>query len=108
MTAQGDLSHEVSIAIDARSKLCGRLCVPDKAVGVVILAHVASSSRNVARNHELARALQREKLATLLLDLLSAHEEESDRFRRRLHFDVALLAGRLILTQDSTACAIGM
>jgi putative phosphoribosyl transferase len=88
----------VSIAIDARTKVSGLLCVPDKPVGIVILAHVASSSRNVARNRDLAQALQREKLCTLLLDLLSPREEEGDRFRGKLLFDIPLLAGRLILT----------
>ncbi|HVJ18395.1 MAG TPA: hypothetical protein VM686_23405 [Polyangiaceae bacterium] len=97
MTAHRDLSHEVSIAIDARTSLSGNLCVSQKAVGIVILAHVASDARSLARNRELASTLQRAGLCTLHVDLLSPQEADADRFRRRLHFDVPLLGGRLIL-----------
>jgi dienelactone hydrolase len=98
MTVLGDQPHEVSIAIDGNTRLSGTLCVPGNSVGIVILAHVASSCRKIARNQELGHALRQQGLATLLLDLLSPGEEEADRFRHRLHFDIPLLGGRLILT----------
>ena len=48
----------------------------------------------------MARVLQQGGLATLLLDLLTAAEEQVDLRTRRLRFDIALLAGRLVEATD--------
>jgi putative phosphoribosyl transferase len=71
--------------------LAGFLGVPSGAEGVVIFAHGSGSSRFSPRNNEVADALRRAGLATLLLDLLKP-EEEADRANV---FDIALLASRL-------------
>lgn len=70
----------------------GRLDVPEHPIGVVVFAHGSGSSRHSPRNQHVARVLQDAGLATLLLDLLTAHE---GRDRRRV-FDIALLARRLV------------
>jgi pimeloyl-ACP methyl ester carboxylesterase len=44
----------------------------------------------------VARALGRAGLATLLIDLLTAMEEEEERFTRHHRFDIDLLAERLV------------
>jgi len=44
----------------------------------------------------VARALQRFRLGTLLIDLLTPEEGEEERYTRHLRFDIDLLADRLI------------
>jgi putative phosphoribosyl transferase len=80
--------------------LCGDLTVPEAAIGVVLFAHGSGSSRHSARNRYVAAILQQGGLATMLLDLLTAAEEEVDIRTRRLRFDIDLLAGRLIEATD--------
>lgn len=78
------------------SGVVGDLTVPAEARGVVIFAHGSGSSRLSSRNRLVARALQHARLATLLLDLLTAEEEQIDQQTRRLRFDIDLLASRLV------------
>jgi predicted O-methyltransferase YrrM len=52
------------------------------------------------RNRYVARALHEAGLATLLLDLLTAEEEEVDAITAHLRFDIDLLARRLIAAAD--------
>jgi putative phosphoribosyl transferase len=52
------------------------------------------------RNRRVAEHLQRAGLGTLLLDLLTADEEQLDLRSRELRFDIGLLAGRLIDALD--------
>ncbi|MBG0821121.1 phosphoribosyltransferase [Planomonospora sp. ID91781] len=72
-------------------RLPGRLAVPDAAAGVVVFVHGSGSSRHSPRNRQVATALYRAGLATLLFDLLTPDEE----LDRGNVFDVPLLAGRL-------------
>ncbi len=71
--------------------LAGRLATPSHATGVVVFAHGSGSSRHSPRNRQVADALGRAGLATLLFDLLTADEEHD----RANVFDTALLAERL-------------
>lgn len=73
----------------------GDLAVPDGARGVVVFAHGSGSSRHSPRNRMVAEHLQQRGLATLLMDLLTEHEEEVERHTRHLRFDIGLLASRL-------------
>ncbi|OZM77219.1 dienelactone hydrolase family protein [Pseudonocardia sp. MH-G8] len=73
----------------------GDLGVPDGADGIVVFAHGSGSSRHSSRNRQVAAALQRRGLATLLMDLLTADEEAVDVRTAELRFDIDLLAGRL-------------
>ena len=88
--------HEHSIRI-TRGKLVleGILELPAGPRGVVVFAHGSGSGRLSPRNNFVARHLQRDGLATLLLDLLT--EEEAD--DRRKVFDIDLLADRLLLAK---------
>ncbi len=63
---------------------------------VVVFAHGTGSSRFSPRNRAVAEHLQRQGLATLLLDLLTSDEEAADQRSGRLRFDVHLLAERLV------------
>ncbi|MBH0202066.1 MAG: alpha/beta hydrolase [Nitrospira sp.] len=93
MTSQ----HEHSVRITkGRITLEGILRLPADPNGVVVFAHGSGSGRLSPRNNFVARHLQRDGLATLLLDLLT--EEEAD--DRRKVFDIDLLADRLLLAKD--------
>jgi dienelactone hydrolase len=60
----------------------------------VLFAHGSGSSRLSPRNNFVARVLQDNGLATLLIDLLTAGEDRDHATR----FDIALLTRRLIAT----------
>lgn len=72
-------------------RLPGDLVVPADAQGLVVFAHGSGSSRLSPRNREVAEALQRAGMATLLFDLLSAEEDRA----RSARFDIAVLTDRL-------------
>ncbi|WP_458247718.1 phosphoribosyltransferase [Streptomyces sp. MAI_2237] len=74
-----------------RVRLPARLTVPRAAQAVVAFAHGSGSSRHSPRNRYVADTLNRAGLGTLLLDLLSADEEEN----RHNVFDIGMLAQRL-------------
>ena len=75
----------------------GMLSVPDEVRGTVVFAHGSGSGRFSPRNRAVARVLFQAGFATLLMDLLTPEEEEEEvRGRRRLRFDVRLLADRVI------------
>lgn len=80
--------------------LNGDLAIPEGSRAIVIFAHGSGSSRHSPRNRQVARNLQQARLATLLMDLLTAEEEVVDMRTAQLRFDIDLLAGRLAGTTD--------
>ncbi len=86
--------HHVSIA-QGSVVLEGLLGLPAGSEGAVIFAHGSGSGRFSPRNNFVARHLQRQGLATLLLDLLTEAEADD----RRKVFDIDLLADRLLLAK---------
>ncbi|MDH5640253.1 MAG: dienelactone hydrolase family protein [Nitrospira sp.] len=86
--------HPVTIA-GGTLVLEGILGLPTGSIGIVVFAHGSRSGRFSPRNNFVARHLQKNGLATLLLDLLT--EDESD--DRRKVFDIDLLADRLLLAK---------
>lgn len=74
----------------------GTLRRPPGAYGIVLFAHGSGSSRFSPRNRAVAEHLNRQGLATLLIDLLTPQEEAIDQHTRHLRFDIPLLAGRLV------------
>lgn len=83
----------------------GMLDLPQDAAGIVLFAHGSGSSRLSPRNNFVARHLQQARMGTLLLDLLTAQEDQDYATR----FDIALLTRRLnaacdwLEKNDSTA-----
>lgn len=69
----------------------GLLEIPRQARAMVLFAHGSGSGRHSPRNNFVAAALRRQRLATLLIDLLSPAEEQPHDRR----FDIALLVERL-------------
>ncbi len=86
---------EVSIPLDSEITLKGNLAIPEKAKLIVVFAHGSGSGRFSPRNQFVAKFLNKETMATLLLDLLTPKEEAVDEYTREFRFDIPLLAGRL-------------
>jgi predicted phosphoribosyltransferase/pimeloyl-ACP methyl ester carboxylesterase len=82
--------EELSV-LTATGRLAGRLTLPRDAQGLVYFAHGSGSSRHSPRNQFVAQELNRARLGTLLLDLLTPAEEVT----RASAFDVERLASRL-------------
>ena len=98
---------EISIPLKAVA-LSGELSLRPNALGLVLFAHGSGSSRHSPRNQYVARILRESGLGTLLFDLLTAEEEQTEAHTRHLRFNIALLAERLVgatrwaLDQDAT------
>jgi dienelactone hydrolase len=89
------------VAVGSGGKeLLGDLEVPTNAAGLVVFAHGTGSSRFSPRNRLVARALRDDGFATLLLDLLTAEEEQTDLRTREFRFDIGLLADRVLSALD--------
>lgn len=91
--AQIDLTaRELDVTVHtADAALPGRLTLPGSAQLTVVFAHGSGSSRHSPRNAFVASVLNRAGLGTLLLDLLTAEEEQD----RANVFDIPLLARRV-------------
>ena len=85
--------RELSIALGPGLTPSGDLTVPTDARGIVVFAHGSGSGRLSPRNRAVAGELVAARYATLLFDLLTPREE----LDRANVFDIALLAGRLLL-----------
>lgn len=91
------MSEGRAVAIRANgAALKGDLAVPAKARGLVVFAHGSGSGRMSPRNRSVARFLNEHGIATLLFDLLTAGEEDVDRYTGELRFNIPFLARRLI------------
>jgi putative phosphoribosyl transferase len=102
------MNNSVAQTIEERSvrvpagpvTLEGNLTLPEQSRGIVLFAHGSGSSRHSPRNRYVARLLNEAKLATLLIDLLTLHEEVIDARTAQLRFDIDLLAERLVDATD--------
>jgi dienelactone hydrolase len=95
------VSHEVRIPTRG-AWLYGDLALPTDFNGLVLFAHGSGSGRHSARNRRVAQRLLASHIATLLFDLLTAEEEQTDLRTREHRFDIPLLTRRM---QDATAWA---
>lgn len=96
------MNNECKIPI-GKEILHGNLKVPSKAKGLVIFAHGSGSSRLSPRNQAVAHFLEKNKIATLLFDLLTAAEEKIDDISRELRFNIPLLVERLVRSTEWVA-----
>ena len=92
---EGGSEREVRVPV-GEVVLEGNLTLPPGVRGVVLFAHGSGSSRFSPRNRAVAGVLNQGGLGTLLIDLLTAQEEERDQWTRQHRFDIGLLAGRLV------------
>ena len=92
---------ERSVTVQAAAEnLAGILIRPNQCRGLVIFAHGSGSSRFSRRNRFVADQLVEAGLATLLFDLLTAEEDQCDRGKDSLRFDIPLLSQRLAAAID--------
>ena len=91
MPKQKPIAEQAVVIAADHVAIEGNLAIPERARGLVIFAHGSGSSRFSPRNNFVARQLQADRIATLLVDLLQEDEARD----RRLVFDLALLARRL-------------
>lgn len=89
----------VNVPIDGAS-LEGNLVIPPGAQGIVLFAHGSGSSRHSPRNRFVADVLRGGGVATLLIDLLTAKEEQIDLATSELRFDIGLLTRRVVAVID--------
>jgi putative phosphoribosyl transferase len=96
---------------EATAILEGDLTIPHKNTnGIVLFAHGSGSSRHSPRNQMVAKVLNNDGLATLLVDLLTKEEEEIDMKTQKIQskipglvlnkFNIKLLSRRLISIVD--------
>jgi pimeloyl-ACP methyl ester carboxylesterase len=99
--AQSSASAATAVRVPIENgSLQGDLLSPSEALGIVLFAHGSGSSRFSRRNQFVARALERRKLATLLIDLLTPSEEVVDEQTAEYRFDIPMLARRLVTIID--------
>ena len=89
------IDRAVTIAVDD-VRLQDNLHIPEKTKGLVVFAYGSGSSRHSSRNRYVAEVLNEQQLGALLIELLSAQEEQVDLKTRHLRFDIPLLANRLV------------
>jgi putative phosphoribosyl transferase len=111
MSAGSPAIADREVAVPSGSvEVAGMLSVPGEVRGAIVFAHGSGSGRFSPRNRAVARVLFGAGFATLVMDLLTAQEEEEElRGQRRRRFDVELLAERVIAAIDwlAGAAAIG-
>lgn len=87
--------REVQVDV-GEARLAGALTVAASRAGLVIFAHGSGSGRLSPRNLQVAEALHRSGLSTLLFDLLTPDEQALDERTGELRFAIDLLTARLI------------
>jgi pimeloyl-ACP methyl ester carboxylesterase len=90
-----DLAKQVHIPSGPVS-LGATLAVPHEAHSIVVFVHGSGSSRFSPRNNFVAEVLRTHGFGVLLMDLLTAMEEDSAKKR----FDIDLLTHRLVSARD--------
>ena len=73
-------------------ELEGDLSIPENPIGLVIFAHASGNGRKSPRNIFIAKELNKQNIATLLFDLLSAEEDNKTENRS----NIELLTDRLV------------
>jgi putative phosphoribosyl transferase len=84
--------NEIILLVDG-VRLIGDLSIPEGAKSLIIFSHGSGSSRLSKRNKQVASYLQKQGIATLLIDLLTYNEDLNTANR----FNIELLTERLVL-----------
>src|SRR5439155_16182 len=89
--------YTLEARIPARSAMLeGEADVGEESRGIVLFAHGSGSSRHSPRNQFVARTLRDAGVGTLLFDLMTLGEEQTEAQTRHLRFNIPFLAGRLV------------
>lgn len=88
----------------------GNLFIPDNPIGIIVFAHGSGSSKSSQRNQLVSKKLNENNIGSLLFDLLSKEEQESDRRLENIipnipgailnKFNISLLTERLSVATE--------
>ncbi|MCF7954378.1 MAG: alpha/beta hydrolase [Phycisphaerae bacterium] len=90
---------EVNIPVRGSVEIGASLSLVEGSSSIVVMAYSSGSGRYSSRNCFLAEELNRAGHSTLLVDLLTSNEHETDLETGEYRFDIELLAAR---TKDAT------
>jgi dienelactone hydrolase len=91
------INQEITVRIPVDGVVVeGNLIVPLDAKGIVLFAHGSGSSRFSPRNQYVAKQFNKAKIGTLLFDLLTNEEDQTDLETGEYRFNINLLAERLV------------
>lgn len=91
---------QTTIQLATGVELKGFLEGTQQARGLIVFVHGSGSSRFSVRNNQVAQFLRSNGFATLLMDLLTTSEDQTDAITRELRFNIPLLAERVTWTLD--------
>jgi putative phosphoribosyl transferase len=92
-------THQVRVPA-GEATIHADLTIPVGARGLVLFAHGSGSSRFSRRSRQVASELHNDRLATLLVDLLTEEESFRDDRTGEIRFDILLLARRVVSAID--------
>ena len=88
----------------------GSLVIPDNPIGIIVFVHGSGSSKSSLRNQLVSNKLNENNIATLLFDLLSKEEQDSDMLLQNANlkipgatlnkFNITLLSKRLSMATE--------
>lgn len=88
----------------------GDLVIPNNPLGIIVFAHGSGSGKGSYRNQTVSKNLNENNIATLLFDLLTEEEQESDKQLENIiykipgailnKFNISLLKDRLSMVTD--------
>ena len=88
----------------------GNLVIPNNPMGLIVFVHGSGSGKGSYRNQTVSKKLNENNIATLLFDLLTEEEQESDRQLENIinkipgailnKFNISLLKDRLSMVTD--------
>jgi putative phosphoribosyl transferase len=100
------IDHTLGTQKGESRALQGDLVIPKEPNGIILFCHGSGSGRHSIRNRSVAEALNKDGLATLLVDLLTLEEEQADVRAQKMQckipglllnkFNIKLLARRVI------------
>jgi dienelactone hydrolase len=103
---------EIAIPLPNNENLHGILSIPENPKALIIFAHGSGSSRDSSRDQDVANTLNQKGFATLLADLLTPVEQDSDTKSQKVmgmfpgivlnNFNIPLLSNRLFIITDWT------
>jgi len=93
-------AQEVAIPVKGSVEIAGSLSLVDDAGSVIVMCYVSSSARRIKTNLYLAEELNRAGYSTILVDLLTADEQQMDLKTGEYRFDIDLLAERTKQTTE--------
>ena len=106
-------SEEVRFSVNKSNSnlfIEGDLVIPNNPTGIIVFVHGSGSGKSSYRNQTVSKNLNENNIATLLFDLLTEEEQESDRQLENIiykipgailnKFNISLLKDRLSVVTD--------